>query len=527
MQESRANALLWTGFGLLALAERSMQDSRGASWWLVLGGVLLLVGAGLSVERYPLVSWLAVATLAFGQVDGPTVGPRFLLTYLLALFAVSYRAGRSVADVRRPVAVFAVVVAVGLLAVLVVGYLGGSPLPRVANDLVLALYLVVALVLLGGLPWLAGRYRTLNSGLAVAGWERARQLEREQLMASERERLRERARIAQDMHDSLGHALSLIALRAGMIEVDRAADDRLRGFAGEMRAAVTSATEELRTVIGVLREDSTPAPTGPVHEGVAELVDRTALSGVDVRLECVGEPVPLRALADRAVYRVVQESLTNATKHAPGAPVTVRLVYGEDETVVDVVNGRPPAGDRPVGGQGRRGLIGLEERVHVAGGVLTAGPRDEGFRVTATLPHGDSAVVRGLTAPDPAPPAFEEEQRRIRWRLAKGVAVPVGLSLAVVVLVLGLYTTWVYNSILGEDEYTALQLGTNREAVESALPAFELTPLEIAAEPDRPRGSACSYYLTSAVIVPVPQSVYRLCFTSDVLVDKAVVLVSR
>ncbi|RKT54522.1 sensor histidine kinase [Saccharothrix australiensis] len=523
----RADLALWGGFALLTVVERATQGGRGASWWLVLCGALLLAAAGSSARRRPLVSWLVVAVLAFGQLDGSTIGPSFLLTYPLALVAVSYRAGRSVEGVRRPVAVFAVVVALGLFAVVAVGFLDGSSLPAVGHRLVRGLYLVVALVLLAGLPWLVGRYRRLDAGLAAAGWERARQLAREQVMLAERERLRERARIAQDVHDSLGHALSLIGLRAGVLEVDRTADDRLRGFAAEMRTAVGAAAEELRTVIGVLREDAAPAPVAPVHEGVAELVDRTALSGVDVRLERVGEPVALRVLADRAVYRVVQESLTNATKHAPGAPVTVRLAHGADETVVEVVNARPPAGARPAAGQGGRGLIGIEERVRVAGGVLTAGPHDGGFRVTATLPHGAVDVVSGPVRPGAAPPVFEEERRRNQWRLVRGVAVPVGLSLVVVVLVLGLYATWVYNSVLGEGEYAALRVGADRAAIEPALPAFELTSPDIAAEPARPPGSTCSYHLTSAVVVPAPRSVYRLCFASGVLVEKTVIPVSR
>ncbi|MER7077746.1 Signal transduction histidine kinase [Saccharopolyspora kobensis] len=521
--QTRGNLALWLVLAVLVLAERNTQEQGGAPWWLVLGGVVLLFAAGAAVRAFPVLSWLVIAALALGQFHGTTVGPPVLLSYLLALVVAGHQAGRAVEDVRPPMAAFAVAVASGLLAVIALGYLLDSPLPRVANNLVRALYLLVLLVLFGVLPWLTGRYRRLNAGLMAAGWERARQLEREQRIETERERLRERARIAQDMHDSLGHALSLIALRAGRAELDPAGDERLRSFAGEIRSAVTAAAEELHTVVGVLREDgSPPAPTEPVHESVAELVARTALSGVDVRLERSGEPVPLRAIAEHAVYRVVQEALTNATKHAPGAPVTVRLAHGVDETTVEVVNG---PGEAPAPSPGRRGLIGLEERIRIAGGTMTAGPQERGFRVTATVPHADPGTAPDRVEPGEQPARFDEEQRRIRWRIAKGLALPVGLSTAVVVVVLGLFTAWVYNSVLPAETFDGLRLGTSRAEAEAVLPAFDLRSIEIGAEPARPAGSECGYYLTSAVIGPVPEAVYRLCFADERLVSKDVVQV--
>ncbi|MDA3642533.1 histidine kinase [Saccharopolyspora indica] len=520
--QTRGNLALWLGLAVLVLAERTTQEQGGAPWWLVLCGVALLVAAGAALRTRPVLSWLVIVALAVGQFHGTALGPPVLLSYLLALVVAGHEAGRAVEDVRRPMAVFAVAAAGGLLAVIALGYLLDSSLPRVANDLVHAVYALVVLVLFGVLPWLTGRYRRLNAGLMAAGWERARQLERERAIAAERERLRERARIAQDMHDSLGHALSLIALRAGKAEVDPAGDEQLRAFAGRIRSAVTAAAEELHTVVGVLREEDSPAPTEPVHESVAELVERTALSGVDVRLESSGEEVPLRAIADRAVYRVVQESLTNATKHASGAPVTVRLVHGADETTVEVINGPPPPGVLPAPSRGERGLIGLAERIRIAGGSLAAGPLDGGFRVSATLPHADPGPPPGPVVPG-EPARFDEEQRRIRWRIAKGLALPVGVSVAVVVVVIGLYAGWVYNSVLAEDAYDGLVVGSSRPAVEAVLPAFDLRSLEIAAEPPRPAGSACAYYLTSDVVVPEPQEVYRLCFAGERLVSKDVI----
>ncbi|TDE20041.1 histidine kinase, partial [Actinomadura sp. 6K520] len=121
----------------------------------------------------------------------------------------------------------------------------------------------VWLVLLGVLPWLTGRYWRQYQELLHAGWERAERLEHEQRIIAERERLRERARIAQDMHDSLGHELALIAVRAGALQVAPGLDGRHRDAAAQLRRGAAEATEHLREIIGVLREDTATGPDAP------------------------------------------------------------------------------------------------------------------------------------------------------------------------------------------------------------------------------------------------------------------------
>lgn len=516
---------LWAGLILLVLTERTLQGERGVPWLFLLAGVCALAVAGALARVAPLVSWLLVGAVALTQVSNLSISPPFLLSYVVALVVVSYRIGRSVDSVRGPLLGFSFSVLAGLLVAVAAGVLGGGSLPQIANNLLYWFYFVAALLFLGVLPWLAGRYRRLYAGLISAGWERARQLEREQEITAEQERLRERARIAQDMHDSLGHALSLIALRAGVFEVDPAVDQRCREFAGDMRLAVTNATKELRAVVGVLRHDLAPAPVEPVHESVAELVDRTRESGLAVQLEHEGEPVELAPLADRAAYRVVQESLTNVTKHAPGARVLVKLDYHADQTEVTVTNG-PAPGSPPVSAvQGRRGLIGLEERVRLAGGEFAAEPHDGGFRVTARLPHGEGIAVRTSAgaageAGSPAARGMARAQRRIRWRLVKGIALPVGISAAATMLVLGVYAVWVFNTVLSRADFDRLSIGETREQVEKSLPAFALSAPELTGEVPQPAAASCRYYLTGAAIVPAPESLYRLCFRNDQLVGK-------
>lgn len=250
-------------------------------------------------------------------------------------------------------------------------------------------------------PWLVGRYRRQNRALVRAAEERAERSERERHRVADRVRAAERARIARDMHDSLGHDLTLLAVRIAALEMAADTPERHRAALGEVRGGAADATARLRDIIGLLRADADPDADGPhaggpasgpdgtgtappPTESVAELVRRTVASGVTVRVEHLDEPPP-RAMS--TVYRVVQEALTNATKHAPGAPVTLRLARVADGLVVEVTN---PAPDRSPAAAPRNavghGLLGLDERMRLAGGSLEAGPLpDGGFRVTARM----------------------------------------------------------------------------------------------------------------------------------------------
>ncbi|MFC3999808.1 sensor histidine kinase [Nocardiopsis sediminis] len=260
--------------------------------------------------------------------------------------------------------------------------------------------MLFSLALAVALPWLAGRFRRQQSALIEAGRERIATLEREQGFIAERARLRERARISADMHDSLGHELALITVRAGALELAAEADAGTREAAAGLRASAVAATDLLRRTIGMLNEDR-DAATEPPGEPVEALVARSRDAGMAVGLALRGGTGPLPPLVDRAVHRVVQEALTNAARHAPGARVSVTVERGPDAVVVTVAN--PVAGPGPAGsGSGSgSGLAGLRERVGLLGGDLRAGPSAEGFTVAARIPvephtagtaqHGDRA----------------------------------------------------------------------------------------------------------------------------------------
>jgi signal transduction histidine kinase len=183
------------------------------------------------------------------------------------------------------------------------------------------------------------------------------------------------------MHDTLGHELSLQALRAGMLEITL--EGRHQGAAAELRAGAERATERLAEIIGVLR-DGDPAPVRPVTERIDDLVARATEAGMPVSLTW-DDPRELPAMVDRAAYRIVQEALTNATKHAPGQTIHVRLATVDATTTVTVTNALPIGGRR--GSGGGSGLVGLRERARLVGGTLHAGPRGHTFEIVATLPH--------------------------------------------------------------------------------------------------------------------------------------------
>ncbi|MFD9263851.1 sensor histidine kinase, partial [Streptomyces sp. NPDC059538] len=271
------------------------------------------------------------------------------------------------------------------------------------------------------LPWFAGRFLRQYRELVRAGWERAARLEREQRLLAEQARLRERTRIAQDMHDLLGHELSLIALSAGALKLAPGLPEAHRTAAQDIRARAGAAVERLGEVIGVLREPSDPAPepgSGPAPglAGIEHLVERAATAGLDVRLHLPGEAerAELPRTVDRALHRVVQEALTNVAKHAPADRATVVLHHAEGRTEVAVTNG--PVGLRPcerTAAPARSagpslGLIGLDERVRMAGGSFAAGPEGDGFAVRAVLPHrpggGGPPPPPPPTPPHPPPP---------------------------------------------------------------------------------------------------------------------------
>jgi signal transduction histidine kinase len=455
----------------------------GGTWWAVSAALVLVAAAVALRRRRPVASLLVTVTLG---VMGPWCA--------VPMLVMSYLAGRQVSRSRLVLYGFAAAFTIASLLVTV--------------DIEMWFIAIGTLTFAGVFPWLVGRYRRQHAELVAAGWERAQILEREQRGIAVQARLRERARIAQDMHDSLGHELSLIALRAAVLEMTAGLDDQAGAAVGELRASAAAATERLRDVIGVLREDSTPPPIEPAGETVAQLAERAEAAGMVVELQVEGEPVALLPMVDRAAYRVVQEALTNAAKHAPGACVTVRLAYLDEEMAVTVSNG---SGDLPVAPvRGRRGLTGLQERVRLCGGTLRAGPVDAGWQVAARLPYAAKAMAPvEETAVESA-----MHLRRTRRGLIAAVAVPI---VALLTITMGYYTYATYDAQLVPDDFQRLRVGQTRAELEKLIPGRQ-SPNRPERVPPAPEGAACEYYTSGNF--PRGIASFRLCFSDGRLARK-------
>ncbi|KIH96609.1 hypothetical protein LP52_23865 [Streptomonospora alba] len=469
-----------------------------------------LAAAFAASRPYPLPAALLVLVLS--QVWAPT-------GFILALTMLCYLLGRR--DERVWLTGAATLVCVAALAISVA--LDPEVLFRVPGMMMTYVFTIV-------LPWMVGSYLRQRENLDEAGWERARRLEREQRIAQDEARLRERSRIAQDMHDSLGHELSLLALRAGGLELAPDMPERHRTSAAELRESATTATERLREIVGVLRESGDPAPTDPAGEGIVEVVERARRSGVDVALERTGTWEGVAPMVDRAAHRVVQEGLTNATKHAPGAPVRVRLERSAEEIAVTVANRAPrePAprpSDAPGGG---RGLVGLAERVRLAGGTLESGERGGGFAVVARFPADGrpAAANEGGPGDGSASAAADEHRRAVRRSLRRRTVSMIAAGAALVAVGLAFAAGGSYlrmaSATMEPAEYEDLRVGTPLEQVEPQLPWQQYDPAVDADDSAAPERYDCRYYRSDEGFPSGEYTVFRLCFNEGELVSKDV-----
>ncbi|WP_051684201.1 sensor histidine kinase [Blastococcus sp. URHD0036] len=336
--------------------------------------VLVAVGSTVPVawrRRYP----ATVALLQTAVWLVPTPEGFLLVGYVVAVL-VFYSAGTSVVPGWRLAAVTVPAVAVGVVVTL----LGPEPAPTAIG---------AALVVLG--PVAAGRLVAHQRAQTARLAELTEELVRERAAAERAAAAEERTRIARELHDVIGHEVSLIALQADAAAAALAqAPERAAAPVATIRAAAADALAEMRRVVGLLRtpgeDDGDGLRPQPGLADLPALAARSRAAGVDVRLDAppAATPVPVPQSVQLAAYRVVQEALTNAARHSPGSAVHVRVTAGGGDLCVEVRDtGSRRAPAAPGGGHG---LAGMRERVRLLGGDLHAGPEDAGFAVTARLP---------------------------------------------------------------------------------------------------------------------------------------------
>jgi len=213
---------------------------------------------------------------------------------------------------------------------------------------------------------------------------RAEEAERTRDEAAQRRAMEERLRIARELHDSLTHSISVIQVQAGVAEhLAHKRGEEVPSALVAIREAGADAARELRATLQVLRAAEDGDSSGLCQ--LDSLVARARTAGLSVTVTITGAERPLPADVDQAAYRIVQEALTNVSRHAGPAHASVCLEYTPDALTVQIADNGTGQGARPPGSG--LGLIGMRERVSALGGRLHAGPQDGGgFRVSAELP---------------------------------------------------------------------------------------------------------------------------------------------
>ncbi|WP_246053067.1 sensor histidine kinase [Actinocorallia herbida] len=359
-----ALALVLAAAQVAPLLTKTSESGAPWHWW----GYAAAIGASLPIaarKRAPvLVLLVSIAFSASYDLIEPLAPQPLWYGVLVALYGIA-----ALCPTKVRLTVFAVVCGVGMLTV-------GS-----ADTAARGIVMYVA-------AYALGRAAAGNRAQAEALEERAVRLERDRLVDAERAAERERARIARDMHDVLAHSISLMVVQAEAgAAVVEASPGRAEGAFEAIAGTGRDALDQLRRMLSVLKDTAESRAPQPTVGDVPALADRVRGAGLEAVCAVEGEPRALPADCGVAAYRIVQEALTNAVKHAGAARAEVLLLWHDDALELRVRDdGRGVPSALPSGGHG---LIGVRERAAACGGTATAGPRADGlpgFEVSARLP---------------------------------------------------------------------------------------------------------------------------------------------
>ncbi|MFJ9637344.1 sensor histidine kinase [Streptomyces sp. NPDC101178] len=607
--------MLWSparivGEAVLAVTLAGLAAGIGAwmgtfgAWTVLLAGAMAL----LAPARHALPATVLI-------LSAPLAGGWNVMASVL-LVCAAWSAGRRITEPWRVAAAFG---AAGVLHTVPGLYdditSGAAPVLAVTLGWNVVTFLTLAVV-----PALVSRYRDQRRRLVDALWQNNQQLQREQAMVAREARLLERNRIAHDMHDSLGHQLALISVHAGALQVDPELTGNQREAVGILRDASVTAMAELRAAVGVLHDEAeyrerqgeqqyqeyqshqgsqggfpaggtgrTRGQQQPVGGGASVtyvprttaaidgLVESSRGAGTAVSLDRSGVRRPLAPAADHEAYRIVQEGLTNAHKHAPGAPIRLALRYEPDSLVVEVANGPVPGGapEVPPEISGGQGLKGLRERVGRVGGMVHTGPtEDGGFRIAGMLPYGEESEAGsgaegrtgnlgahgagkggrgagpyGATSVVPArdvrgqwrPGAVgdggtvidgADPQREFTTIMSTRKNVAIGCAVTAVVLVagvvglavwgVGVMTEEVKKADISPSVYEEAKVGDAEADIQARLPAEDswLTSDLADQGPELPEGATCRHFTSEDDQGVDELTVFRFCFRDGKLVSK-------
>lgn len=404
--------------------------------------------------------------------------------------ACSYLAGRHVSSLAH-----------GLLA-LGAGTLAAGVTLALSSHLSLltfALNILTGLVLFALLPWWAGRAR--RNAVLFRSQER-----RHVVVQAE---LRERARIAEAMHDQLGHDLALLALSSSGLQVSLEKGTPAYAQAARIREQADESIEHLHQIIGVLHEDGDQAPLGPAGSSLEQLVEQARAKGMKINFTRHGpSPQAPGSIRWAAVLRqVAQEALTNAAKYAPHAEVELELDTRSEQAVLRISN--PLHGPVPPVRPGATGIASLRGALEAAGGSLAVHRTKERFELRACIAQSSSP---------PAPAGVHSPVKRASTSML--VLLPI-LAVTVIAAALLLLQHATYQATaLHPSEYQKLKVGMDSGEVASLVRAPGLDePLPVIDEPAPPENAQCRYYAARTGLLDLGSEMFRLCFTDDVLVS--------
>jgi signal transduction histidine kinase len=365
--------LLALGLGLFgAVASQGMADGPTGPLWFDLLAVVAIVTPLFFRRRFPFGAPIAVgAAVGLAALVDERLVPKDFIPFLAGCAAVFL-----VGLLRdRRLAIAGIVLAIGVEAL--VAY--RDPLKNLSA--------FIATCIVFGLIWTAAFTLGRKFEEADEAKKRAAQAEREREERARTAVTEERARIARELHDVVGHSVSVMTVQASAVRrLLRPEQEREREALLIVERTGREALAEMRRMVGVLRrpEEGPALAPQPSLEHVGRLVEQAREAGLSVELRLEGDPQPLPAGVDLTAYRLVQEGLTNALKHARAKRAQVVVCYGDGDLEVTVSDDGRGAGSGDGGGHG---LVGMRERVAVFGGELEAGPRAEGgYRLRAKLP---------------------------------------------------------------------------------------------------------------------------------------------
>jgi signal transduction histidine kinase len=367
-------ALLAIEAMLEVAVRRDSPDAPRTTLWFAVPAIAIMVLPLFARRRFPFAApaayWLLAVGLSF--VDGR------LVTFMTSVFVIGMAAAFLLGNLRDALqARIGLAIVLGGTAIVVYNLPGHSAAELVFIPMVF------------GISWLAGFALRERAEQAEAAELRAAQAEREREATARIAVAEERARIARELHDIVAHAVSVMVLQVGAVrhnlpETLAEDADALRGVEKTGRTALA----EMRRLLGAMRRDGDDLELMPQPglDALDSLLEEVGRAGLPVRLHVDGEPAPLPRAIDLSAYRIVQEGLTNALKHARATHADVTLHYAPDELQIEVRDD----GDGGAGNDGPGyGLIGVRERVKIFGGEMTAGAATGGgFILSTRLPLG-------------------------------------------------------------------------------------------------------------------------------------------